>query len=494
MRTSPSGVKPRSLAWGEAWRLARLGGVEERMRRGLILICAAVATVPVYFAAGLPTARNYRGEAYALSFMGDAQNWPGILFVLLITTVPAMYLAMVAERVGSPARSRRLAALRSAGATRADARRVMRIEAVTWSVPGAVMGAGLASGLWWCGSHVSTVTLAAEPDDPLLAGQTWQVPLLPDAWPQARFVIVGVLLVPLLAALMSTLTLRDVGTQPGLRRRSDTTAKAWIPAVLLVGAAGCAIGIWRITELSFMSDATGRTIAGLTVLGPVLLLAALTTAAPVVTRALGRRLVGSDATRLIAGRSMIAHPMLAARASACLVLVGLSGGILSAGAGVMEAELTRRSLDSGVNITVGGTYTYEGLYYLAPFWAGQGIAVLAAALGLVGLGISVAEDVVAARSSMHRLAAGGVPRSALLRAKAIEAGLPAAVMGPLSLVAGLGIPIGWMLVAGETELIDAPWTYVSGLLVLLAVAPFAATALAARATIRADSTQSLRDA
>ena len=104
-----------------------------------------------------------------------------------------------------------------------------------------------------------------------------------------------------------------------------------LPAVLLLAAITCALLVWVVVEIPTLTDAGWRlasdVVLVLSVAGIVLLLLALTAAAPVVAAHIGAGVGrGGGPLSLLAGRSMVARPMLAARASGSLVLVGLAAG------------------------------------------------------------------------------------------------------------------------------------------------------------------------
>lgn len=485
------------LAWGEAWRYARLGGREEALRRGLIVLCSALATVPMYFAAWLPSNSEAMWPS-ALAFTGDPGLWPGIITALLVMALPAVHLAMLASRVGGPARDRRLAGMRSAGAAMADVRRVLRAEAVAWSALGALLGALLGTALLWIGSRLVTLHVAADVTDREVAGMEWSVPLLAPVWPHPGLALLAVLVIPLLATVLAPLAVRRVAVGIRGQAAEERRVRLRLPAVLLLAAITCALLVWVVVEIPTLTDAGWRlasdVVLVLSVAGIVLLLLALTAAAPVVAAHIGAGLGrGGGPLPLLAGRSMVARPMLAARASGSLVLVGLAAGLLTGFGGVLGADLERRAVENGYTTRVDGVYTADGLFYIAPFWVAQGVAVVAAVLGLVGIVVAVAEHVVTHRTRLARLVAGGVPRGVVARAMVLEAGLPAAVMGPLALLCGLAVPVATALISGRPELVEISWGYVLPLLVLLALAPFAAAWVGSRWVARTDDLGDLRD-
>lgn len=497
MTTTTKGARP--IPWREAWRLAHLGGAEERLRRGLILVCSALAMVPLYAAATLPGAAA-SPVGYGLIFLRDRSTWVGIAVVLFLAAVPVVHLAVLVARVGGPARDSRLAAMRASGARRVDIRRVVRAEAIGWSVPGALLGVGVGALLWWLCTlvvlQVSVAERASEWDEYI--SSTRRIPLLPQAWPDVTLLAAAVLAIPVLAGLLSTWSVRKIEVGSMSEAAAAREVRRWPTVALAVIALSC--GAIPLLLVRYPVERWTRTATAIDLVvsicilaGPVILLAALTSCVPWATSGLGRMLSRRGATAMLAGRAMAAQPRRAARASAALLLVGLTGGLMAAGGSIFEQDLRSVREGSGLEVSRGGTLTPEGVFYLAPVWSAQALVVLCIVVGLLGITVATAEHAMMRRTWAARALAGGVPGATLRRAMTIETGLPAAVMGSVSLVCGVLVPVGVMVFTGRPDLVAVPWTYLAALLVLLALAPFAAAALAARITLRGDVTQELRD-
>lgn len=469
-------ARQRPISWREAWRLAHLGGAEERLRRGLILLCASVATIPVYFAAAVPRASWAPIDEYALDFLQDQGTRGGVAFALTLMMLPALYLAVVAVRVGSGSRDRRLAAMRAAGSTGIDVRRVMVAEALTWVVPGVLVGLGLGAMLWWvCASALTVTTTYWDP----LSNALFEVPVLPDVRPNPRLLAAGAVGIVLLAAALAPLATRRVtvgmsGQEPALRPVS-----ARLPAVM-VGCAVAAAVAGRVVYSVERISPSAFAVLVLTV--PFLLLVALTASAPLLTRALGSAIRGrGSAATMLAGAGMSARPRAASRASGAFVLVGLAGGFFAGLAGVLESQV-RQDRPGGTRVD--GVITTDLLYYLAPIWVVQAVVIGAVVLGAAGMVVATTEHAVTRRQSIQALVVSGAVRRVVVRATTLETGLTAAVLGPAALVVGLAIPAVFAVAAGAPALVDASWTYALTLFVLLAVAPFAAAWLGARVALR----------
>lgn len=386
------------------------------MRRWLIAACAAVAGVPVGLACGVPAIHNSDrfADSYFVSFLHDREPAVGAIAAMALATLPVVLLAAACARVGSTSRDRRLAAMRAAGASVREVRRVVVAETVVVATVGSVVGAGITLGLW------GAATRQTRHGEPLIPRGVWPVP---------EHFILGMLVVPALAGLLAPWAARQL--EVGLAGQSVASRRVHVttPAVL--------IGLGIVSGLGAVIAVRGGTswvIVGgiLIVIAAMSLTLGLAGATPWVTRAMAQVLVRRDsAVCLLAGRGMREHPHLAGRAASGLVLVGLIGGCAAAYGGSMRQSLIDIS-DSGG--TVGGG---SAAYYLVPLTTAEALVVLAALLGALGIVVAVAENVVVRRVGLAHQVASGVPISVLRRVMVVEVAVPVAVLSLMSTVTGV---------------------------------------------------------
>lgn len=122
-----------------AWTMARAGGWG---RSALLAGCTAVVSALLMVAVALILLSDTADEQLA-SFVRDGGTRGGVVFAVLLLTLPPLLLLDQVVRLGSAHRDRRLAALRVAGATPAEIRRLGAIEVGIPTSVGAVLGIGV---------------------------------------------------------------------------------------------------------------------------------------------------------------------------------------------------------------------------------------------------------------------------------------------------------------------------------------------------------------
>lgn len=489
-----------SLSWVEATRLSAKGGPADRLRRWLIAGCAALAAMIVAAAASLPSQvdtwspdRSVLGELLA-----QPDLMVGVAAALLVMAVPVIHLTAQVVRVGGPARDRRLVAVRAAGGTRADVRRVVQSEAVVWSALGAASGILGFCVLMSLGPRFLRVEYADFGPDIGAYGAdmvTGTRPVISLVWPHPLVLVLAGALVPVLAAAVLPLATRRLTAAPrtpGQSRESPTLA------VLAVVSAGVAV----LSVAALLSEVASGPVAGdvalvVAALSTVSLAACLlTSGASWVARTVGRRLTRSGSgTSLIAGRLMHAHPHLSARTAGSLVPVGLVGGFAVPYGGFLESSVLDNARENGWDaVAADGRMTSEVLFYTVPVAVVQMLVVVAAVLGAIGLLIAVAEQVATRGPDLARYVAAGLPRRVLRRALVLEAAAPAVVLTSLSLLGGAAAAFfPFVLVGHSAGQVSVEWGRLIGLWLVLVGGAVLASWLGGLALPSAAEPQHIRD-
>lgn len=339
----------------------------ERVRARLVAAGAAVATFLVCTAVSLA---DYQDEGGSLTGLG-----------LALLAVPVAGLVHQANRLASATRERRLAALRLAGATPGDVRRLGALEGGLLA-----LGGSLGGGALYVVTH--------------LAGPLPQVPVV-------------VALVTLGGVLSGARAGRHVVASPlGVARRARVRGpRVWD---LLLFAAGVGLFVLGVVVRGRfpLVGAYGSVVA--MAAGLVLLLFGVTLAATWGIRAYARRTGrrARSAEALLAARLVEADPRAWARALSVVSLTVFFG----AGAGAQQAGVGYSQAHALVDVALL-------------------VALVTSAVALV---VHQAEELIDLRRSFAALAASGVPERALggvLVRQAVIAALPVCVVAAVSGVA-----------------------------------------------------------
>jgi hypothetical protein len=339
----------------------------ERVRARLVAAGAAVATFLVCTAVSLA---DYQDEGGSLTGLG-----------LALLAVPVAGLVHQANRLASATRERRLAALRLAGATPGDVRRLGAFEGGLLA-----LGGSLGGGALYVVTH--------------LAGPLPQVPVV-------------VVLVTLGGILSGARAGRHVVASPlGVTRR----ARVLGPRVrdLLLFAAGVGLFVLGGVVKGRFPLVGKYGSAVIMAAGLVLLLFGVTLAATWLIRAYARRTGrrARSAEALLAARLVEADPRAWARALSVVSLTVFFG----AGAGAQQAVVGYSQAHALVDVALL-------------------VALVTSAVALV---VHQAEELIDLRRSFTALAASGVPERALgavLVRQAVIAALPVCVVAAVSGVA-----------------------------------------------------------
>ncbi|WP_050671514.1 FtsX-like permease family protein [Luteipulveratus halotolerans] len=424
-----------SLRTGSVLRIAAVGGRADRLRMILTAVGAAAATVALLLAAAVASIGPVH-EPYKLKLIAEPGLRPGAMSALLLLCLPVLGFAGQCSRIGAPARDRRLAALRMAGATPSEVRRVVAWETGLAAAAGVLLG-----GAVYAVAHIwfSEAPAGARPTMTEVAGSGptqsetvvgWTDGLLfptdvvPHWW---LLVLIGVV-VPLGAALGARLALRRTALTPfAVTRRVRRRPPALLPALMFLGA-GAGLVLWSAIGRALPASTANATWYLLMI--PLLVLIAavgLMLGTASCAYALGRLIAprtGRPAL-LIAARRMVDAPFTASRVSTSVILAVLLG----CGAYALRENFT---------LARGEVGPYRDLYdqdrfFTRSFEAVNAIVLVGLVIAVAGLLVVAAEGVVTRRRTLAAMTAAGVPRRTLATAIVLETLVP---LVPAVLVAG----------------------------------------------------------
>jgi hypothetical protein len=428
-------------------RFALAGSRTDTIRVVLTGLSAALATLAVLAALtvlAIPTVldggRNVSPQ-YRNPLIAEAGLRVGVAATLVLLTIPVLVLAGQCARFGAPARDRRLAAFRMAGAGPRQAVVIAATEAALASGLGALAGLGI----YLVGRQV----LGSPGPDGKLALPT---DVLPPVW-QLAVVVAGI---PVLAGLIAMLLLRRVVLTPyGVVRRVRTRPPRPWAGLLILGGLGTAALLAPLTRYLLRS---GRSLP-YDLFGLAVLVAALAVTVGTITGTgwiahVTGRLLHRFARRpagLLAARRLMADPWTGSRTLAALLAAVLFAAIAS---GVRirmstefaaDAEYWRRDAErTGEPYIPQDTTFYEGAHDLV--YLALTVALVIAAGGLL---VALAESIVSRRRELAALVATGVPRAVLGRALAWQTLTPA--VAGIVLAAVTGITLQRSLYGGEVR-------------------------------------------
>lgn len=378
-------------------RLATTGGRQDGLRITATAVGAAAGTVALLCALTVATIGSGDGP-YSSDLLDQRGLHAGVVMTFVLLCVPLLTFVGQCSRIGAPARDRRLASLRMAGARPGDVTLIAAVES------GIAAGAGAIAGLlvYLAGRRIL--------DDPTARGaevvRSLPTDVLPPWW--ALLAIAAGL--PLAATLFSAVALRRVAVTPFgvLRGRRPAPPRA-LPAVLLgLGAGGMAVfaAIVELLDLDHRPFVLGAAL--FTVLfaaAAIGLILGTASVASVLGRFLAPRV--RRASLLIASRRMIALPSSAGRTGSAIMLAVLIAALV---------EGLR------VNILLSTNHSQE--FYASTFDLIDLALALAIVIAAAGLLVNAAEGIVSRRRTYAALVAAGMPRPVLARAALAETLLP----------------------------------------------------------------------
>lgn len=408
-------------------RLAVAGNRTDLLRTVLTAVSAALAVVALLAATTVGSITGY-AERYTNPLLVEPGLRPGVLTALVLTALPVLALAGQCIRLGAPARDRRLAAIRLAGATPGEAVLIATAETAVAGALGSVLGLG---------AYLALRAVMAGRNAP---GR--QLTLPTDVLPPVPAIVLIMLAVPLLAALIGALLMRRVVVTPlgVVRRVRERGPRPW-PG-LLIGTGLVLFGsVFRMPEDWVVPGAVLNLLLGsgvvLTMIGVVLGTGWISYTAGRLMRRYGR----GPAT-LLAGQRLITDPWNGSRTLAALLAALVAGAVAL---GFREMLATEFRLYDIYNAMMGfGPGEGYGMSAEPEFYFGAirliMVAVwLGAAVAAAGMLVALAESIVARRRTYAALTAGGVPRRTLSAAVLWQTLAP--VVPALLLALGAGISL-----------------------------------------------------
>jgi hypothetical protein len=460
-----------------AWIFLRSAG---SLRAALLAGTTALATAMLLVALTMLLLPREPAEEL-FSLVAEPGLRYGTAFATALLLLPLLLMLNQVVRLGTATRERRLAALRLAGATPAEIRRIGALEVGIPVTAGALAGPVVFALLRMLfGGHsvnpaggMHTVDLTATPPAETAvsySGAGLGLRLIPTsvspAWWQIALVVAAVAAAGVATGALASRHL--VASPLGVSRRARRPApRPW--GLLLVGLGLVALGTVQSRVFVF---GAGQAVV---MAGILLILLGAVALAPWVAFRSGQRAARrtSDPATLIAAAHLVSDPRPAGRAAAAVGAIGLVSGVSA----VLE----------------GGIFFYSNLNFIDPFFVFS-FALVGAALVLVllitvsTLAVHAAESLVDRRRVLAALAAAGTPVSVLrdsLRREAMLTSMPLSIggvlLGPVvalsaaAMTAGSTGPVvvNWLaiLFAGGQVTVTVALTWVAIRLAIRAVEP-----------------------
>jgi hypothetical protein len=431
---------------GTLVRLAVTGGRSDTVRVALTALGAALGTITLLAAATVltivsprtaeagddgTTSEGYANlDRYTNELLNEPGLRPGVAVALLMLTVPILAFVAQCGKLGAPARERRLAAFRMAGAT---PRQVVWIAAAETGVA-ALVGAVAGIGLFLAGR-----VALDQPDG--RGRRPLPTDVLPD-WAAFAAVAIGV---PLMVTLLAVVALRRVVVTPlGVVRSTSRPAPRPWPGLLIAAGIGIYAAMEPIERVFFTGSLPGPLFAGLILLGLVLVSIGVVTGVGWLTHFAGRllhRFARRPAT-LLAGRRMVADPWSGSRTFAALLVALLLGAVL---AGVhawtmTEVEANHRAIKEYTALTGEPYAPGDDAFYARAYELIDYALLVAVSIAALGLLVALADGIVTRRRTLTALIAGGAPRGVLSRAVVWQVLTPALPAIAIAVSAGIVLP------------------------------------------------------
>ncbi len=418
---------------GTLLRLALAGTRTDTARVVLTALAAMCAALSILSAATVFAISGW-ADQYTNALLIEPGLRPGTALALLLLCIPVLALAGQCSRLGAPARDRRLAAIRLAGATPRQVTAVAVTETAVASALGALLGIAVYAG---------GRALLHRP------GPDGRLPLPTDQLPPAAAIAAVVVGLPLLASVAAAVLLRRAAFTPfGVVRRQRTRPPNPWPAALVIPGVGAFVVIEPLARWFQRAEAPmplwvlSLLLGGgglLATIGVILGTAWLSHTAGRILYARSR----GPAT-LLAARRLMADPWTGSRVFAALlacVLVGAGAAGVRAWftAGFEVEQASNRAWAEAAGETYLDDSDRYAFYYRAfdLINAAVAVAVVIAALGLL---VFAVEGIVSRRRAYTAMVATGVPRRTLARALSWQMLAPVVPAIALALVVGLAMP------------------------------------------------------
>jgi len=433
------------LAWtflrSTGWRRAVLLAGTTSLATALVLVALTVLLLPAEPVEAL------------LSLVLPGSRW-WTAFVTALPVLPLLFLLNQVVRLGTATRERRLAALRLAGATPAQVRRIGAIE-VGFPVTVGAMAGPLVFALLRIlfggqrvipgeGMHVVDLTVTPPSDVVSYSRLDSGLSLIPTSVTPAWWQMVAVVaLVAAAGVVTGSLASRHLVASPlGVSRRVRRPApRPW--GLVLVGTG---LGAMAVAVSGVFGRGQALVMAGilLVVLGVVAL-------GPWVAFRSGQRAARrtSDPATLIAAGHLVSDPRPAGRAAAAVGAIS----IVSGAAAVMEV----------------GVFFYSNSSFIDPFFVTSfalvgGVLILVLLVTASTLAVHAAESLVDRRRVLAALVAAGTPVSVLRDAlwrEAMLTAMPLSVGGVL-----VGAVVEGAVGVASADSTGTPMVNLAGLLVV----------------------------
>jgi hypothetical protein len=434
-------VTPRTLM-----RLAVAGGRSDTARILLTALGASLGTIALLAAATVlsivsPKVVEVREDGtkvetyanlgrYSNELLNEPGLRPGVAIALMMFTIPILAFVAQCGKLGAPARERRLAAFRMAGA---NPRQVAWIAAAETGVA-AVLGVAFGIGLFLAG-RIALDRPDARGRRPL------PTDVLPD-WPAFAAVGIGV---PLFVTLLAVLALRRVAVTPlGVLRTATRPAPRPWPGLLIATGIGIYAALEPLNRRVFGGSLPDQLAVALVLAGLVLVSIGVVTGTGWLTHFAGRLLhrFARRPAALLAGRRMMADPWAGSRTFAAL-LVALLLGAMIAGAHAWtatEVEVNNRAVMQYAELAGEPAVPSDTAFYARAYELIDYALLVAVAIAALGLLVALADGVVTRRRTLTALIAGGTPRGVLSRAMLWQVLAPAVPAIAIAVSAGIVLP------------------------------------------------------
>jgi hypothetical protein len=439
-------VKPLTLL-----RLALAGSRTDTLRMTFTAVSSALAALTLLAAATVVAVPELGFEEdgsdalnhYGADLVAQPGLRPGVVVTLLLVAVPILALAGQCIRFGSPARDRRLAAIRLAGATPGQAVLIAAVETGMSALLGSLVGLG--------GFFVVRAALDRHGPD----GRLW---LPTDVLPSALSIVVILLIVPVLAALAGAALLRKVIITPlGVVRRTRERKPSALPGILIIAGVFSPsvirpFGAWLVDRFSDSISADVVFLVG--VLFVVAAVFGVVLGTGWISYSTGRLLCrfGHRPGMLLAGRQLMADPWSGSRTLAALLAAVIVGAGVYGLRSMMLSEFAFGEAYTGAPRSDIGFFT--GTFTLVSVTVELAMAVAAA-----GILVTLADGIVARRRAYAALVATGVPRRTLGEAIAWQTLAPLVPATIVSLIVGIGlvlVPATAATGSGNTPSVPVP--------------------------------------
>ena len=402
-------------------RLALTGGRSDRLRIGLTMASSTLGTVLALAAVNVVLIGTIEQGSYQSAILDQSGLHAGVLVAILGLLVPLVLFVGQCSRLGAPARDKRLAAFRMAGATPADVRSIAAAETGLATFAGALLGVA-----------VFVVTRQLLPSTPDSEGRlAFPTDVAVPAW--ALVAVVAAFTV--LATLGAMFALRNVSIDPlGVVRQKRRDVPTLTPLILLgVGVLGLSFSltVFRALGLDEQGNAAPMAIS-------FLFFVCVAIGLTLGSAALTQRLAGQIAPRtrrvalLLASRRMIDAPYRASRPTAAVLLAVFVAATI---------QQTRTNFLIGTDPT---DPFYSGTFDLLDV-----VLVIAVLLAAAGLIVAAAEGISERRRTLATLVASGTPRATIARAVLGESLLP--LLPGVLIATGAGVLVARGIFGGRVS-------------------------------------------